>query len=504
MLAAVNEQDTPNRDRHPLWSRADTIALATVVVVAALLRFLWLGDPSEMVFDEVYYAKDACNYVTADAEACMGENNEVHPPVGKWLIAGGIKAFGFDSFGWRFAPAVAGVLTVAVLYVLARRLFGRWIWATAAAGLLAIDPLHFVQSRTSMLDIFLPLFGLAALLFLRLDADRLPGERPLLTGRSWQIAAGTMVGLLIATKWSGAFFAALIVVLALTWAIASRSGDRPAAARAALRAEGPAIVTWLMAWPVVIYLLSYIGQIHGKLLGFGEGTWAKAFINHHRYMWDFHTGLEQTHSYQSPPWSWILIKRPVSYFFCAGDSCTPAAPANDYQEIFATGSPLVWWASIAAIVGVAIVWARRRDHRRPEGLILAGVAFTYGPWLVPGADRPAVFIFYLLPTVPFMILALVYWMQRIAGEWEGKAAIALFLAGAAGLFFFYFPLLTKRSLPQPQWQSRIWEGVFDNCDKPPGESVTTTIQVTENGEVRETTSQTQDNTSLPPNGWCWI
>ena len=32
----------------------------------------------------------------------------VHPPVGKWLIALGEKAFGMDPFGWRVAAAITG------------------------------------------------------------------------------------------------------------------------------------------------------------------------------------------------------------------------------------------------------------------------------------------------------------------------------------------------------------------------------------------------------------
>ena len=32
----------------------------------------------------------------------------VHPPVGKWLIALGIKLFGDNEFGWRFMGALLG------------------------------------------------------------------------------------------------------------------------------------------------------------------------------------------------------------------------------------------------------------------------------------------------------------------------------------------------------------------------------------------------------------
>lgn len=39
----------------------------------------------------------------------------VHPPVGKWLIASGIKLFGDNEFGWRFATAIIGTVLILLL-----------------------------------------------------------------------------------------------------------------------------------------------------------------------------------------------------------------------------------------------------------------------------------------------------------------------------------------------------------------------------------------------------
>lgn len=505
-MDATSETCLSPADARP-FVLSDWLGLFSVVFAAALARFWRLSDPSSMVFDEVYYAKDACNYLVANPELCMGSNNEVHPTVGKWLIAIGIRLFGFESFGWRFIPAVAGILTIAVMYLLARKIFNSWIFGSLAAGLLAIDPLHFVQSRTSMLDIFLPMFGLAAVFFVVLDKERmLEVARPtgLLTGRPWRVAAGIAGGLAVSTKWTGGFYLALVIFLTVAWEAGARKQRGEGSWVLALRQEWLSVAVWLVVLPLVVYVLSYVGQIHGEAFTapWSEGSWGRALFEHHKYMWNYHTNLEATHGYQSPPWSWILLKRPVSYYFCSGGSCNPAIAEGDYSEIFAVGSPVVWWTSILAILGLLVGWFMRRDYKGAAGLILAGVLFTYGPWLIPGADRSAVFIFYLLPTVPFMILALVYWMHRIRDSWEGRAATAIFTAGAVAVFFFYLPLLTKQAIPQPQWQKRIW--IFDNCDKPPGETVTTMVEVTENGKVKESPSEYQDNSSLPPTGWCWI
>lgn len=521
---------TPER-----WRATNVAALVLITFVALFSRLLFLGDPSSLVFDETYYARDACFYVTGNADTCYTENEitAVHPPLGKWLISigptfteyrcveesaekcsdAGAKYTSSSAFGWRIIPALAGTLTVALLYLLAWRLFRSRLAAAITALLLAIDPLHFVQSRISMLDIFLPLFGVAAVLFIHIDRDRLVAHREsaeeVLRGgwwRPWRIAAGICVGAAIATKWSGGLLLVLVIFLSFAWEVAARrSAGRSAAFVQTLRYQGAPLLVWLVLLPAVVYLLTYIGRLDGGpvlALPWAEESWWRSLVERHHYMYFFHKNLDASHSYQSPAWSWLLLKRPVSYFFCSGANCAPPAPEGDYQEIFATGSPFVWWTSLVAVAYVTIAWLRRRDLARPEGLIAAGFFITYIPWLLLPSERSAVFLFYLLPTIPFMCLALGYVVTRIGRSWEAKTAIAIFLFGALWVFAFYYPLLTKRSIPESAWRARIW--IFDNCDKPPGETILTTATITEDGQVKETTSETTEDSDGPPMGWCWI
>src|SRR5680860_1655119 len=70
------------------WTRVDTAALVLVLAAAALLRFVSLGRPVELVFDEIFYARDACWYVVGTEAACgiTELTSRAHPPLGKWLI----------------------------------------------------------------------------------------------------------------------------------------------------------------------------------------------------------------------------------------------------------------------------------------------------------------------------------------------------------------------------------------------------------------------------------
>ena len=500
------------------WRRAEVLALVGLVLFAGLIRFIDLADPNELVFDEVYYAKDACVYAGLGEETCTiaEESTYVHPPLGKWLISAGVKVFGYDSFGWRLVPFIAGVLSVGLFFAIARRLFKTLIPAILAVGLLAIDPLHFVQSRTSMLDIFVPLFGLGALLCLLKDRDRMVAthdpESPEIVSddrvlaRPWRAAAGVLGGFALASKWSGGLVLLLVVVLTLAWEVSARRKQHGwgQGFLGTARRELPSIALYLVLLPIVAYMATYIGRLGGDVfaLPWAEGAWGRNFWDRHVYMYDFHKHLEARHAYESPPWSWMLIKRPVSYFFCSGGTCKPATAQGNYQEIFATGSPFVWWSSILALIYTGIAWIRRRDMRLPHGVIFAGFCLTYLPWLLIATGRSAVFIFYLLPTLPFMCLAIGNVAESIGRSWEAKAATAVFAAGAIGMFAFLYPLLVKNDIPEPSWRKRIW--IFDNCDKPPGPIVTSTVTITNGDQISTTTSETNDNSSIPPNGWCWI
>jgi dolichyl-phosphate-mannose-protein mannosyltransferase len=487
------------------WTRLDWLSMTLITLAGGVVRFIGLNDAKGMIFDEVYYAKDACLYAGQAPSVCdiASPENYVHPPLGKWLISIGIRLFGHNETGWRVASALAGTLTILLLYLLARKVLRSTLGASLAGGLLAVDLLAFVQSRVSMLDIFVSLFGVATLLFLVCDRDRLAAAS--VAGhprwRPWRLAAGLSAGAATATKWSGVFFVVATIVITLVWETAARRrSGRSGSWRRTLAEEGVTIAAWLVLVPALVYLASYIGRVDGSVIAlpWTDNAWVRNLVGEHRRALDYHLQLDARHPYESPPWSWILLKRPVSYYVA------PDSPDGFIGSITALGSPLVWWAFLPAFVLTALAWVRRRDFLRPEGLILAGVVSTYLPWLVLSSGRSAVFIFYLLPVVPFMCLTLAYCFVRLGRSVEARVAVAVFMAGALGLFAFYHPLLVGTVLPYESWERRLLFNTDEGCEKPPGEPTTTTTTATVEGEERVRTVETTNRDSLPPKGWCWL
>ncbi len=224
----------------PRWMGIDFAFGAAVTLLAGILRFVRLNIPKSLIpLDEFYYPVNALGILRHGADYQLVKDAvlpgvcsqiaiepvfAVHPPVGKVLIGAGMRLFGCNSFGWRVAAALFGTLTVLLVYLIGRRLF-RVPWVAALAALLvAVDGLHFVQSRIAMLDIFLAFFIALAVWLLLEDRARTSvwhtGWRP------WRIASGVAIGLGTATKWSAAFVIPILAVIALVWEIERRRRAR--------------------------------------------------------------------------------------------------------------------------------------------------------------------------------------------------------------------------------------------------------------------------------------
>jgi dolichyl-phosphate-mannose--protein O-mannosyl transferase len=169
----------------PLLARLNrpVVAILAVGAIAGLLRFTHLGYPQQRIFDEFYYSKSACIFLGYSNQRCdvnsrderlwRDQENDtgawVHPPLGKWMIALGELAVGTDSYGWRVSSAVTGTATVMLLAVIVQLLFGSPVWTFAGGLLLAVENLHFVQSRTAMLDVFVTFWIVLGFVLLLLD-----------------------------------------------------------------------------------------------------------------------------------------------------------------------------------------------------------------------------------------------------------------------------------------------------------------------------------------------
>src|SRR3989304_1903979 len=73
------------------------------------------------------------------------------PPLGLWVQAASAKLFGFSGLSLLLPQALAGVLSVLLLYHLVRRVFGPTAGLIAAL-VLAVTPISVAANRNNTMD----------------------------------------------------------------------------------------------------------------------------------------------------------------------------------------------------------------------------------------------------------------------------------------------------------------------------------------------------------------
>ena len=413
--------------------------IGAVALASFILRIFHLGTPRGFIFDEVYYVDGARDLLRYGVEV-TGDQPEfiVHPPIGKWAIALGIRLFGDNEFGWRIMGAVLGTAMIILIALIAQKLFRSPIITIAASSLMAIDGLALVHSRTALLDIYLAFFILTATYFFVIK-------------NYW--VTGIFLGLAMATKWSGLYFLLVFGCVALYRAFNQNTG------RDLVK---PAIKTFLQfgILPIAIYFASWIGWFNSSR-GWGRNystNVIESFFHYHSQMLGFHTGLVEKHPYQANPWSWLVMGRPTSFFYetpkgCGADNCS--------QEVLALGTPLLWWLATITFAVVIGFWIRSFILKRFEpslNIILLGMVAGYLPWFF--FQQRTVFSFYAIVFEPFLILTILYCLHLALADPRKRRLVYIvsglvFIALLAN-FIYFLPLYTGEIISYGAWSNRMW------------------------------------------------
>jgi dolichyl-phosphate-mannose-protein mannosyltransferase len=475
-----------------------------VTLVAAVLRLWGIGFPPEKVFDELYYATEGGEVLRQGYENNPGYMFIVHPPLGKWLVAAGVAGLGDNSVGWRVPAAVAGSLCVLIVVRVARRMARSTLLGCVAGLLLAVDGLSVVLSRFALLDIFVAVFVLAGFGCLVVDRDRvrdrlaaavsadlevtqaLDGVSRCITSRSarkgaagrlrlgprpWRVAGGALLGLSCAVKWSGIWFLLAFAVLSMLW---DRGARRSAGSRGLLTAvrDLPSAALSLAVAPVAAYLLAWSGWFLGEN-SYGR-HWAdthreywsvlpgpvRSLIHYHWEMWHFHAELTSGHVYQSAPWSWLVTGRPVLFYYPSKPAPTGCGAASCVRSVLAVGTPALWWAFAPAVLWMGWLVLTRRDWRAWS--VLAAFAAGWLSWFtIPGRTM---FLFYMAPLVPFLVIGVTLVLGDVlgrarAGETRrlvGLLAVTGYVALVVVDFAWLWPILTGQLMSYDAWHARIW------------------------------------------------
>ncbi len=193
-----------------------------LAISSFIVHFAFLSYPNQTIFDEVYFGKFAADYFSHEYYF------DIHPPLGKLIIAGWAwltdfnLVFSFNKIGeaansqlfftLRFLPALFGSLFVLLFSWFAYLATRSKQIALIAGTLILLDNAFLVQSKITAIDIFLVFFEILAFCFFLLY------QKEKSFSKKWfafLILTGVNFGLAVSIKLTGLATIGIIGVILL-------------------------------------------------------------------------------------------------------------------------------------------------------------------------------------------------------------------------------------------------------------------------------------------------
>lgn len=398
-------------------------------------------------FDEIYHARTGYEFVHS-----LNVYEWTHPPLGKDIIALGIKLFGMTPFGWRFMGTLFGILMIPIIYIFARR-FLKYQWvALLTTVLFTFDFMHFAQTRIATIDVYVTFFIMLMYYYMYKYCIKSFYDTPLKKTLVPLALSGIFMGFAIASKWTGIYAAVGLAIIFFATVYKRYAEYRYAVAhpndstdgishKDVIKSFAPNLkitILWCCIFfvlvPGAIYCLSYIPYLKAP-----SADGFKTIIENQNSIFAYHskTVVESTHPFSSRWFEWILMKRPIWYY--------SGTISNNIKEgISSFGNPLVWWVGIPAFVLTVYAGIVQKDKKAWFLVIAYVIQIVF--WIPVSRTT---FIYHYFPCVPFLVLMIGYCMKDSYDE-ESTASkkkrtiilCCVYTALAVGMFIMFYPVLS--------------------------------------------------------------
>lgn len=289
------------------YDRPLFFACALCVVVGVWLRAQALEFPGVFTWDEHHFVENARNYL-----AHRPDLND-HPPLGKLMMAGALRALGDTAQAWRIVQLCFGLLLIPLVNRVAAWASGDTRVGWLAAAMVSLDGFFIAYSRAALLDGILVCMGVAAV-WLACTAHR----------TSQYVLAALVAGSACTVKFSGIAFLAPIVVLVVA------------------RRHWRGLLS-LSAAPAV-----YFGWYSLGLWMARQPHSPRAVLTDTFRLYKHHANLtDWTHPYLSHWYEWFLPTHPIVMR-------SDVTPEGFLRVMSGVGNPALWWLVNVTVVATAI------------------------------------------------------------------------------------------------------------------------------------------------------
>jgi dolichyl-phosphate-mannose--protein O-mannosyl transferase len=138
---------------------------------------------------------------------------------------------------------------------------------------------------------------------------------------------------------------------------------------------------------------------------------------------------------------------------CGADRCV--------VTVLLLGNPILWWSFVPALA--ALVWFGIAQRDKRAGVLGLMVAAGLLPWFWYHYDGGrTMYVFYALPVLPYLILAVLYVLGSIMRPPErrvvGAVALGIYVLVVVAFFSYLHPIYVGESIPYEAWWDRMFLG----------------------------------------------
>ena len=368
--------------------------------------------------------------------------------------------FGISPFSYRLMGNISGILMIFVMYQIAKELFEDEKYALFAAFIIALDGMHFAQTRIATVDTFLVLFNMISILFFAKylkSKDDNEKKKYMYLGIS-----GIAWGCAIATKWNSCYLGLGLGILFFINYLAREKViiDKKFNYKPILMG-----VICFVILPILVYLMSYI-PVYGntndsapydvidaegnKTTEVAYPNSVKGFIMYQYAMYYYHSNVGKgedytVHPYSSSWYTWPFMYKPLWF---SSDSHENGLRST----IVSMGNPIIWWLSIITAILVILYTIITGDK---VGIFI--IVLILGTWLPYSLISREMYIYHYFLTSILMMLTIVFVVSKII---ESKAKYEFLIPLLLGVFLisfvFFYPVYSGMSVSEEYIQSTKW------------------------------------------------
>lgn len=404
------------------------------------LRFWNLEQFNTLVFDEIYYAKFANNYLTQTPFF------NSHPPLTEYLIAIGmwigswfpaspqitndLTGSWHSTISYRWLNALTGSFFPIILGAIAYQLSHRHSYTIIVTLLATLEGLFLVESRYALNNIYLVTFGLLGCLFFLLYINK--------KNSLFLTLSGIFLGTSVAIKWNGLGFLLgiylIIFIVYLSQKLEHLFDSRNLGIFENIKLVKSFLLVFnLLIIPICTYSILWVPYL---LFNPNYSLWEI-----HQKIWFFHQSIgdgSEVHPYCSKWYSWLVMARPIAYYYDKKSTSSGTIIHN----VHAMGNPILWWLATGSILifSIFIILILYKRKYNPFFSILFFVLINYFvnllPWILVSR---CTFLYHYMSAYSFSLLGIGLMIEQcLISQFVLNRQLGIILLLSISLAFIYW------------------------------------------------------------------